>query len=197
MAQCLNKPYLGLYGHELPETGNPVRLGRWKVTNDALYLNSCRIQEIKSALLTMSKEQIKLSDYSNNDLWNNPENAHLDLSKIWKTITKFILIHHDGLIVTLLPYFFNGTDTSNIHKFPKLSADDRRSYFTRLLDEGRLPEFCQYVCDKSKEILFDYMSRATKPEDIFYELARELQQKALHPDNNMMLEVLEESLLSR
>ena len=193
IAQCLNKPYLGLYGHELPDTDNPELLGRWEVVNGAFYLKSCRIQEVKSILLTMSKEQIKLSEYNNYDLWNNPENSHLELKKIWHTITKYILLH-PGLIVTLIPYFFNETDTSNIHEFYKFSADDRQSYFTRLLDEGRLPEFCQYVCDKSNEILLDYMSRATTPGESFYELARELQQKALHPDNNMMLEVLESNL---
>ena len=75
-----------------------------------------------------------------------------------------------------------------------ISADDRRRYFTRLLDEGRLPEFCQYVCDQSHEIVCDYMSRATTPGESFYELAGEFQQKALHPDNNMMLEVLERNL---
>ena len=194
MAQCLNKPYLGLGGHEITTIGNPEFLGGWKVANDAFYLNSFRIQEVKSALLTMSKEQIELCNrITKHEFWYDPENAHLELDKICRVITDSIL-SYPGLIATLIPHFFNGTDTSKIHEYTELSADDRQSYFTRLLDEGRLPEFCQYVCDKSNEILLDYMSRATTPGDSFYELARELQQKALHPDNNMMLEVLESNL---
>ena len=50
------------------------------------------------------------------------------------------------------------------------------------------------MCDQSNEILVDFMSRATTPGESFYELAREFQQKALHPDNNMMLKVLERNL---
>ncbi|MBO9483576.1 hypothetical protein [Salinisphaera sp. G21_0] len=193
IAQCLNKPYLGLSGHEIPETGNPELLSRWYLANVALYFDSFRMQEVKSALLTMSKEQIKLSSRKNFDSWHKPENAHLELEKIYQTITSHILTDH-GLIATLMPHFFNGTDTSKIYKCTIISADDRQSYFTRLLDEGRLPEFCQFVCDTFNEILLDYMSRTTTPGDDFYELARELQQKALHPDNNMMLEVLERHL---
>ena len=102
-------------------------------------------------------------------------------------------MYHE-LTAALLPHFFNGTDTSKIYEYPLISAGDRQRYFTRLLDEGRLPEFCQYVCDQTNEILRDYMSRATTPGESFYELTRELQQKALHPDNNMMLEVLERNL---
>ena len=193
IAQCLNKPYLGLHGHRMPTTGNPESLGRWKVANDAFYLDSFGIQEVKSNLLTMSKEQIRLSDRTNHELWYEPENAHLELSKICNKITDDIL-RYPGLISTLIPYFFNGTNTSEIHKYPLISPDDRQRYFTRLLDEGRLPEFCQYLCDQSNEILRDYMSRATTPGESFYELAGEFQQKALHPDNNMMLEVLERNL---
>ena len=194
IAQCLNKPYLAeVGGHEMPTIGNPEFLGGWKVANDAFDLDSFSMQEVKSALLTMSKEQIKLCDRHKYKLWSNPENAHLEFHKICEEITDHILKHH-GLIATLIPHFFNGTDTSKIHEFTELSADDRQSYFMRLVDEGRLPEFCQYVCDKSHEILVDYMSRATTPGESFYELARELQQKALHPDNNMMLEVLEKNL---
>ncbi|WP_257297182.1 hypothetical protein [Endozoicomonas sp. YOMI1] len=194
IAQCLNKPYLAeIGGHQMTTIGNPEFLGGWKVANGAFDLDSFRTQEVKSALLTMSKEQIKLCDRHNYKLWRNPENAHLEVRKICEQITDGILIYH-GLIATLIPHFFNGTDTSKIHEYTELSADDRQSYFTRLLDEGRLPEFCQYVCDKSNEILLDYMSRATTPGESFYELARELQQKALHPDNNMMLEVLERNL---
>ncbi|WP_448218237.1 hypothetical protein [Endozoicomonas sp. 2B-B] len=196
IAQCLNKPYLGLgrCGHEIPATGNPKLLGRWKVANGAFHLNTCLLQEVKSTLLTMSKEQIELCDRkTKHDFWYDPENAHLELNKICNAITDDIL-RYTGLIPTLIPHFFNGTDTSKIHEYTDLSADDRQSYFTRLLDEGRLPEFCQYVCDKSNEIMLDYMSQTTKPGDSFYELARELQKKALHPDNNMMLEVLESNL---
>ena len=193
IAQCLNKPYLGLHGHGMPTTGNPELLGRWKVANDAFYLDSFGIQEVKSNLLTMSKEQIRLSDRTNHELWYDPENAHLELNKISSKITDDILTHR-VLITTLIPHFFNGTNTSKIHKYPLISPDDRQRYFTRLLDEGRLPEFCQYVCDQSNEILRDYMSRATTPGESFYELTSELQQKALHPDNNMMLEVLERNL---
>ncbi|WP_257253317.1 hypothetical protein [Endozoicomonas sp. SESOKO3] len=196
IAQCLNKPYLGLSrcGHEIPTTGNPKLLGRWKVANSAFHFNPFLMQEVKSALLTMSKEQIELCDRKiKHDLWYTPENAHLELNKICRVITDEIL-RYTGLISTLIPHFFNGTDTSKIHEYTHLSADDRQSYFTRLLDEGRLPEFCQYVCDKSNEIVLDYMSQTTKPGDSFYELARALQQKALHPDNNMMLEVLERNL---
>ncbi|WP_257283602.1 hypothetical protein [Endozoicomonas sp. SESOKO1] len=196
IAQCLNKPYLAeIGGHQMTSIGNPEFLGGWKVANDAFDLDSFGIQEAKSALLAMSKEQIRLSDGKNYKLWRDPENAHLKLDMISDEITKYILVYR-GLIATLIPHFFNGTDTSKIHKYTELSADDRQSYFTRLLDESRLPEFCQYVCDKSNEILVDYMSRATIPGESFYELARELQQKALHPDNNMMLEVLESNLPS-
>ncbi|MBO9496349.1 hypothetical protein J7438_20030 [Thalassotalea sp. G20_0] len=196
IAQCLNKPYLAeIGGHEMTTIGNPEFLGGWQVANDAFDLDSFRIQEVKSALITMSKEQIKLCDRHNYKLWSNPENAHLEIHKICEAITDGILNYH-GLIATLIPHFFNGTDTSKINEYTELSADDRKSYFMRLLDEGRLPEFCQYVCDKSNEILVDYMSRATTPGESFYELARELQQKALHPDNNMMLEVLESNLPS-
>ncbi|WBA81882.1 hypothetical protein [Endozoicomonas sp. GU-1] len=193
MAQCLNKPYLGLDGHSLPKTGNQETLDHWKVVNDAFYLNSYDMQEVKSALKTMSKEEIKLSKLSNMNLWNRPEHAHLDLFKIYFTITKFILEDSEGLFLTIMPYFFNETNTSNVHEN---SADYRQRFFERVVDAGRLPEFCQYVCDKSHEILVDYMSRATTPGESFYELARELQQKALHPDNNMMLEVLETNLPS-
>ena len=147
IAQCLNKPYLGLSGHEIPITGDPELLGRWELANIAFNFDSFRMQEVKSALLTMSKEQIKLSDSKNFEFWHNPENAHLELEKICQAITNHILGYH-GLIATLIPHFFNGTDTSKIHEYTILSADDRQSYFTRLLDEGRLPEFCQYVCDK-------------------------------------------------
>ncbi|WP_422411067.1 MULTISPECIES: hypothetical protein [unclassified Endozoicomonas] len=196
IAQCLNKPYLGLgrCGHRVPKTGNPKLLGRWKVANSAFHLNPFLMQEVKSALLTMSKEQIELCDRKNkHDFWYDPENAHLELDKICRAVTDDIL-RYPGLIPTLIPHFFNGTDTSKIHEYTDLSVDDRQSYFTRLLDKGRLPEFCQYVCDKSSEIMLDYMSQTTKPGDSFYELARELQKKALHPDNNMMLEVLESNL---
>ena len=196
IAQCLNKPYLAVIGgHEMTTIGNPEFLGGWQVANDVFDLDSFLMQEVKSALLTMSKEQIKLCDRDKYKLWSDPENAHLEFHKICEAITDHILKHH-GLIATLIPHFFNGTDTSKIHEYTELSADDRQSYFMRLLDEGRLPEFCQYVCDKSHEILVDYMSRATTPGESFYELARELQQKALHPDNNMMMEVLETNLPS-
>ena len=200
IAQCLNKPYLWSTGHEMPTIGKPEVLGRWKVVNDAFRLDSFGIQKAKLALLTMSKEQIRLSDSDNCKRWRDPENAHLKLSKVSSKITNHILVYH-GLVAALIPHFFNGTDTSKIHEYPllsandrQLSADERQRYFTQLLDEGRLPEFCQYVCDQANEILRDYMSRATTPGESFYELARELQKKALHPDNNMMLEVLERNL---
>ena len=193
IAQCLNKPYLGNAGHEIPTIGNSEVLGRWKVVNDAFRLDSFGIQEVKSKLLTMSKEQIRLSDRANHELWYDPEFAHLELSKISSKITDGILTY-PGLITTLIPHFFNGTDTFKIYEYPLISPDDRQRYFTRLLDEDRLPEFCQYVCDQSHEILCDYMSRATTPGESFYELAGEFQQKALHPYNNMMLEVLERNL---
>ena len=193
IAQCLNKPYLGNDGHTMTTVGNPEVLGRWKVVNEAFYLDSVGIQEVKSNLLTMSKEQISLTGSHNYQRWQDPENAHLELSKISSKITDQILMYHE-LTAALLPHFFNGTDTSKIYEYPLISAGDRQRYFTRLLDEGRLPEFCQYVCDQTNEILRDYMSRATTPGESFYELTRELQQKALHPDNNMMLEVLERNL---
>ena len=193
IAQCLNKPYLWSTGHEMPTIGKPEVLGRWKVVNDAFRLDSFGIQKAKLALLTMSKEQIRLSDSDNYKLWQDPENAHLELSNISKKMTNHILTYR-GLIAALIPHFFNGTDTSKIHEYPVTTGDDRQRYFTQLLDEGRLAEFCQYVCDQSNEILVDYMSRATTPGESFYELTRELQQKALHPDNNMMLEVLERNL---
>ena len=193
IAQCLNKPYLGTTGNEMPTTGNPELLGRWQVASHAFYLDTLGIQGAKSALLTMNKEQTRLSDSNNYKLWRDPEYAHLELRKISDKITDHILEKH-GLVAALIPHFFNGTDTSKIYEYPLISADDRQRYFTRLLDEGRLPEFCQYVCDQTNEILRDYMSRATTPGESFYELTRELQQKALHPDNNMMLEVLERNL---
>ena len=196
IAQCLNKPYLGRGGHELPTTGKRELSGRWLVANDAFDFNLSLMQTAKSELLTMSKEQIRLSDGRNYKFWRTPENVHLKLWTIYDTITSHIL-EHQGLISTLLPHFFNGTDTSQIHEYPNLSADDRENYFTRLLDENRLPDFCQYLCDQSKEIMLDYMSQVTKPGDTFYDLATELQQKALHPDNNMMLEVLERHLPNR
>lgn len=184
IAQCLNKPYLGHDGHEMPTIGKQQVLGRWKVVNDAFDFNSIRMHKIKPALLTMSKEHIKLSEETS---------CNFQLNMIFDAITDPIL-NITGLISTLLPYFFNGADTSTIHEYPSISADDRKRYFNRLLDENRLPDFCQYVCDQSNAIILDYMSRATTPGDTFYELARELQQKALHPDNNMMFEVLENNL---
>ena len=193
IAQCFNKPYLGNCGHDLPIISNREVAGRWEVVNDALKFKSLRMQKAKSALLTMSKKQINLSHGDNLECWGNPENAHLKLEEINDAITVPVL-NCRGLISTLLPHFFNGTDTSKIYKYHSISIDDRKSYFTRLIDESRLPDFCQYVCDQSNEIMLDYMSRATKPGGTFYELARELQLKALHPDNNMMLEVLERNL---
>ena len=193
IAQCLNKPYLGMSGHELPTTSKRELSGRWLVANDAFYFNLFRMQTTKTTLLTMSKEQIRLSDINNHELWRTPENVHLKLWTIHEVITSHIL-EYQGLILTLLPHFFNGTDASQIYEYPSMSADDREHYFTRLLDENRLPDFCQYICDQSKEIMLDYMSQVTKPGDTFYDLATELQQKALHPDNNMMLEVLERHL---
>lgn len=193
IAQCFNKPYLGSFGHQMPTISNQEVSGRWDVVNDALYFNSLRMQKAKSALLTMSKKQIKLSGGDNRKCWSNPENAHLKLEIIHDAVT-FRVLKCRGLTSTLLPHFFNGTDTSKIYKYPSISTDDRKSYFTRLIDESRLPDFCQYVCDQSNKIMLDYMSQATKLGGTFYELARELQQKALHPDNNMMLEVLERNL---
>ncbi len=193
IAQCFNKPYLGSYGHQMPTISNREVSGRWEVVNDALYFNSLRMQKAKSALLTMSKKQIMLSHSDNLECRRKPENAHLKLQEIHDAITAPIL-NYRGLASTLLPHFFNGTDASKICKYHSISIDDRKSYFTRLLDESRLPDFCQYVCDQSNKIMLDYMSQATKPGGTFYELARELQQKALHPDNNMMLEVLERKL---
>ena len=193
LAQCLNKPYLGSEGHDLPIISKREVSGRWEVVNHAFDFNPFQMQKAKSALLTMSKEQIMLSDRNNYVSWSAPENAHMDLLMICNTITEPILKYR-GLIPALLPHFFNGTDASKIHGYPTLTDDDRKSYFTRLVDESRLPDFCQYVCDQSNEIMLDYMSQATKPGGTFYELAKELQQKALHPDNNMMLEVLEKNL---
>ena len=193
IAQCFNKPYLGSFGHQMPAISNPEVSGRWEVVNDALYFNSLRMQKAKSALLTMSKKQIKLSRGDNLKCWRKPENAHLKLKIIHDAITAPVLSYR-GLTSTLLPHFFNGTDTSKIYKHHRISTDDRESYFARLIDESRLPDFCQYVCDQANEIMLTYMSQATKPGGTFYELARELQHKALHPDNNMMLEVLERNL---
>ena len=193
IAQCFNKPYLGSYGHEMPIISDQEVSGRWKVVNDALYFNLFRMQKVKAAIATMSKKQIMLTLDYDFECWRKPENAHLKLQIIHDAITVPILVCR-GLTSTLLSHFFNGTDASKINKYHSISIDDRKSYFARLLDESRLPEFCQYVCDQSSKIMLDYMSQATKPGGTFYELARELQQKALHPDNNMMLEVLERNL---
>ena len=193
IAQCLNKPYLGVCGHELPTTSKLEVSNRWVIANHAFYFNLFSMQRVKSALLTMSKEEIGLSDIKKRGLWRTAENIHLKLWTINETITSHIL-EKRGLILTLLPHFFNGTDPSQIHDYPNISAAERENYFARLLDENRLPDFCQYICDQSEEILLDYMSQVTKPGDTFYDLATELQQKALHPDNNMMLEVLERHL---
>ena len=184
IAQCLNKPYLGHDVYEMPSIRKQEVLGRWKVVNDALDFNSIRMHKVKSDLLTMTKEQIKLTEQTC---------CNIKINMIFDAVTDPVL-NIPGLISTLLPYFFNGADTLKIHEYPSISAEDRKSYFNRLLDENRLPDFCQYVCDQSNKIILDYMSRATTPGDTFYELARELQQKALHPDNNMMLEVLANNL---
>lgn len=68
------------------------------------------------------------------------------------------------------------------------------TYFKTMLEENKHIQFCQYICDEVKKLMIYYIQESTTEGGVFYELAKKLQQQALHPDNNMMFNQLDDYL---
>ena len=64
-------------------------------------------------------------------------------------------------------------------------------YFIELVDTKKLPELFRYIRDKSVDVIANYIQESIQESGPYYVLAQRLQSKALHPDNNMLLHVLE------
>ena len=176
--ECLGIPYLGQDGHDLTTAGDPATAQRWQFINSVFDFKLFALQELVDSF-KKSDGGFKRAILEH---WFNPrqdtETDPQDLGPIASTF-----LHH----------FFQGTEI--VPQFITLSPAQSNDYINRLLaNEPLIKQYIDYIQSKSTTIIADFLLSATTADGEFRQHAKILQEKALNPENNTLLEAIKRQL---
>ena len=172
--ECLGVPYLGQDGHVLTTAGDAATAQHWQFINSVFDFNVSGLQETFGSFKTYcdSEKRLILEDW-------------LDSTE-YETMKKN---EPDYIISTFLYHFFQGTSVAP--EFVTLSPEQRKDYVDRLLaDESLIKQYLDYLDKESITVIANYLHSATTPDGEFRNHAITLQERALNPENNTLLEVI-------
>ena len=176
--ECLGIPYLGKDGHEITTAGDSATAQRWWFINCVFDFQISALHEV----VELFKESSDVDKRCILENWFDSKPG---------TITE--QQNEDCIAPTFLHHFFQCTDVAI--EFIELSPAQRTDYIDRLLaDESLIKQYITYLHNESVTVIADYLLSATNPNGEFRNHAKILQQKALNPANNTLLEAINRQL---
>ena len=178
--ECLGIPYLGQDGHDLTTAGDAATVQRWQFINGVFDFKPFALQEFVDSCKTTDASVKRLVL----EIWFKPRPASEtdpeDLGPV---------------AATFLHYFFQGTEI--VPQLITLSPAQSEDYIDRLLaNESLIQQFIDYIQSKSTTIIADYLLSATATDGEFRQHAALLQERALNPENNTLIEAITRQLTS-
>lgn len=172
--ECLGVPYLGQDGHDLTTAGDVATAQHWQFINSVFDFNISDLQDTLGSFET----------------YCDTEKRHILENWLDSTQYEPIEKNEPGYIFsTFLYHFFQGTSVAP--EFVTLSPEQRKDYVDRLLaDESLIKQYLDYLDKESITVIANYLLSATTPDGEFRNHAITLQQRALNPENNTLLEVI-------
>lgn len=191
LAECFRKPYL----HSTLDIDYKDRVDR-SVLDSWIFINKLfsdfnliEFEMAKEFCSTLSQDECLKAYHYNESLINNSEillkinGKHIYQLKNFELFYVFANSH--------MYYISNNRFECKNYKLSRVGYPN---YFKSILEKNILIEFCEYVCDEINKLMIYYIKESTIEGGIFHELAKELQQQALHPDNNMMFNLLDDHM---
>ena len=179
--ECLGIPYLGQDGHDITTAGDATTVERWQFIN--------RVFDFKPYALHEFVDSCKKTDGHVKRLilenWFNPRPG-----------TKTDPEDLGPVAATFLHHFFQGTENI-VPQLITLSPAQSKDYIDRLLaNESLIQQYIDYIQSKSTTIIADYLLSATAADGEFRQHAAMLQERALNPENNTLIEAIKRQLTS-
>lgn len=178
--ECLGIPYLGQDGHDLTTAGDAATVQRWEFINRVFDFKPFALHEFANSCKTRndSIKRLVLED------WFNPRPAtETDPEDLGPVASTFL--HH----------FFQGTEI--VPQLITLSPAQSKDYIDRLLaNEPLIQQYIDYIQSNSTTIIADYLLSATAADGEFRQHAALLQERALNPENNTLIEAIKRQLTS-
>ena len=176
--ECLGVPYLGQDGHDLTTVGDARTVQRWQFINSVFDFDIFELYRVIESLDT-SCDTSKRNDL---EMWFDPK--YKDPKKPYGLrSTASTFLHH----------FFQGSDVAL--EFISLSREQSKDYIDRLLaNKSLFKQYFDYINKESITIIANYLLSATAPDGEFRNHATILQERALKPENNTLLEVIRRHL---
>ena len=172
--ECLGVPYLGQDGHQLTTAGDVATAQHWQFINSVFDFNISDLQKTFGSFET----------------YCDTEKRHILENWLDSTQYETIEKNEPGYIFsTFLYHFFQGTSVAQ--NFVTLSPEQSEYYIDRLLaDESLIKQYLDYLDKESITVIANYLLSATTPDGEFRNHAIALQERALNPENNTLLEVI-------
>ena len=178
--ECLGIPYLGQDGHDLTTAGDAATVQRWQFINRVFDFKPFALQEFVDSCKT-TDASVKRLVLEN---WFKPKPAT-------ETDPEDLV----PVAATFLHHFFQGTEI--VPQLITLSPAQSKDYIDRLLaNECLIQQYIDYIQSKSTTIIADYLLSATAADGEFRQHAALLQERALNPENNTLIEAITRQLTS-
>lgn len=172
--ECLGVPYLGQDGHDLTTAGDVATAQHWQFINSVFDFNITDLQDSLGSFETYCDTEKRL------------------ILENWFDSTQYEPIEKNEpgyIFSTFLYHFFQGTSVAQ--NFVTLSPEQSEDYIDRLLaDESLIKQYLDYLDKESITVIANYLLSATTPDGEFRNHAIALQERALNPENNTLLEVI-------
>ena len=178
--ECLGVPYLGQDGHDLTTAGDAATVQRWQFINSVFDFKLFALNEFADSCQTRD-DNINRFVLEN---WFNPRPAtETDPEDLGPVAATFL--HH----------FFQGTEI--VPQLTTLSPAQSKDYIDRLLaNKSLIQQYIDYIQSKSTTVIADFLLSATAADGEFRHHAAMLQERALNPENNTLIEAITRQLTS-
>ncbi|MCK5893831.1 MAG: hypothetical protein KAG53_05365 [Endozoicomonadaceae bacterium] len=202
LAECFRKPYL----HDALDISFEGRvdqsvLDSWKFINK-LFINApndTHYESIKNICSSISNNEI-LKAYRYNQSRNKPTISLNQRERFLKIDREII---YELRVCEEFPEFDDPYIRHIMHSIGqsgniKTECKDykvinkKSSCLDFVIENNMHLQFLQFMYDETNRLMIYYIQESTTEGGVFYELAKTLQQQALHPDNNMMFDQLDD-----